>query len=113
MNTTLSMSGLALLRLLLKHSAQLPSIAGYINEFYAAATWAERIEPLHALTQILFPILDELKDAAAMDVSGLSYELLHVEAKTLGVNWVELIEKILPLVLQIWNLVRGGSNAGG
>jgi len=105
---------LALLRALLRYSSSLGPLVSYATAIYSSPNWAGRIEPQYELTKIAYPILDELHEELSK-VSVLSIEHqavavteaedgLRVAAVGAGVDFEKIINTLLPLLIQLYQL---------
>lgn len=109
---------LALLKTLLAHAGEVPAIIANVRELANGPGWVhDRVEPSHNLIEILYPIFDEVDEALSKPVGSINalaieQEMVSIKAQVtaLGLDWLELVNTVVPVILQIYELLRALRN---
>jgi hypothetical protein len=108
---------LALLKTLLAHVQDVPAIVANVRDLAAGPEWvAHRAEPSHNLIELTYPIFDEVDEllttASALSARELEAEMVTVknQATALGLDWLELVNTVVPVILQVYELLRALRN---
>lgn len=108
---------LALLRVLIAHAKEIPAIGINIRELAVGPGWvADRIEPTSNLIELLYPIFDEVDNILATATYLSSPEIeaetasIKSQSVTLGLDWIEIVNVIVPVILQVYELLRAIRN---
>lgn len=109
---------LAILKTLLLHADDVPEIVSQVRALAQGPGWVEhRVEPSHKLIDILYPIFDEVDELLAKPVGSINLRAVEDEvsaikaqATALGLNWLELVNTVVPVVLQVYELLRALRN---
>ena len=109
---------LALLKTLLAHAGEVPAIIANVRELANGPGWVhDRVEPSHHLIELLYPIFDEVDELLSHPVESINLRAIESEtadlkatAVGLGINWLELVNIVIPVILKVYELLRALRN---
>jgi len=105
---------LAILKTLLAHAGDVPAIIANVRSLANGPGWVhDRVEPSHNLIELLYPIFDEVDELLSHSVESINVRAidaeiaaLKVHAVGLGVDWLELVNIVIPVILKVYDLLR-------